>query len=56
MKGGNRKGAGRNIRPGRKKRYTTRLRPDQIKFLQGLDNAARWLENMIDKNMINKEV
>ncbi len=55
MKGGNRKGAGRKSRPDSKKRYTTRLRPDQIEFLRGLKNAAKWLENLIDGGMPNEK-
>ncbi len=32
-----------------KKPYSTRLRVDQIKFLKTLNNAAKWLEKVIDK-------
>jgi len=52
MQGGKRKGAGRppgTTKENTKVRYATRLRPDQVSFLKTLKNAAKWLEELIDK-------
>lgn len=48
-RGGKRKGAGRKPSPNKKVSYATKLRQDQIEFLRSLKNAAKWLEDMIDK-------
>ena len=53
MKGGKRPGAGRKPKPDKKQQYATRLRPDQIKFLKGLNNAAKMLESIIDSAMLS---
>lgn len=47
-RGGKRKGAGRKHSPIKKKRYGTRLRPDQIKWLKKQKNAAMEIEIAID--------
>jgi len=46
-RGGLRKGAGRKPSPNKKQNYTTKLYPEKIEFLQGLKNAAKWLDEAI---------
>ena len=48
-RGGKRKGAGRKPSPNKKQSYTTRFYPEQIEFLKGLKNAAKWLNEAIDE-------
>lgn len=52
-RGGARPGAGRVPVPEseRKINYYTRLRPDQVKWLRSLKNAAVVLERLIDDEM-----
>ena len=53
--GGKREGAGRKSDPNKKVRYTTRLRPDQIAWLQAQKNAAKYIEDAIYEK-IEREV
>lgn len=49
--GGPRPGSGAPTKENKKTTYSTKLRPHQIAFLRGLDNAGGWLEEMIDEKM-----
>jgi rubredoxin len=40
----------------KKQAYSTRLRADQIQFLKSLNNAAKWLERVIDGATIDLNV
>ena len=48
-RGGKREGAGRKKNPDKKKNYTTKLRPDQILWLQAQKNASKALSDAINK-------
>lgn len=52
-RGGKRKGAGRKPVANKKKRYSTRLRPDQIKWLKN-KNASKTIENALDRIMADE--
>jgi len=47
-RGGKREGAGRPKEPNKKKRYTIRLRPDQILWLKNR-NASKTIGDAIDR-------
>jgi len=49
--GGKREGAGRPEKENKKISYATKLRPDQIEWLRTQANAAKILEEMIDKRI-----
>jgi hypothetical protein len=46
-RGGKRTGAGRKPSLNKKQAYGTKLLPEKIKFLQGLNNAAKWIDEAI---------
>jgi len=54
--GGKRKGSGRKKNPDKKKNYTTKLRPDQILWLQEQENASEILDIAIRKLMLQDMV
>ena len=55
-RGGKRKGAGRKPSPDKKQTYSTRLRPDQILWLRGHDNAAKEIETALDKHIEGEQI
>ena len=50
-RGGKRKGAGRKPSPNKLKRFTVRLRPDQIEFLNTVPKKYQFIRDAIDKEI-----
>jgi len=45
--GGKRKGAGRPANPNKKVKYSNKISSENKKFLKGLKNASKWLDEAI---------
>ena len=50
-RGGKRKGAGRPADPDKKVMFSTRIRPDLLKWLQAQENQAREIEDALDAHI-----